>query len=222
MARFAADDWRSRAACRGTSVDMVPTGKDEQTGEFRLTDQVRIALRRAKQVCAGCPVVTRCLLDAERLTLQYGDEHVQGIRGGLSERERATMAGLGRLPEPCVSCGYDCVPVALSVAECESCDPTAKMNYDDYRLLIEQAVRAGKSYLEIAGQLRLRKVVVQVACRRWSLKIGKRSAARRRATLKQCGTVAAKRRHHRDKPFSWRDCPACQAVPWREPRPAAA
>jgi len=202
-----AEQWRERAACRKTKVDMVPG------------DSVR-GVRRAKKVCSACPVRVRCLVDAEKMTLEKGAGYTQGIWAGFTEQERATMAVLGRLPEPCTSCGLECVPINLETTECSTCRPGIPIRYDDYRLLIEQRVRAGKSYQEIADDLRLKKTSVVTACARWKLKIRARSANRERAVVMPCGTLAAKTRHHRKERKTgnpedgFRNCPQCRFVPW--------
>lgn len=195
------EGWRERGACRRTRVDMVP----HQRG-----------IKSAKRVCSACPVQVKCLLAVEKMRLEQGAEQVQGVYAGLTARERDTMAVLGRQPEPCTKCGLDCVPINLEMTECEACQPKADIRYDDYRLLIEQRVRAGKSYQEIADELRLKKRVVVAACAKWKLKIGKRSASRPRQGVMECGTLAAKYRHHRKEPYSWRNCPQCRFVPWNK------
>lgn len=60
--------WFSRAACRGSGVDMVPTDA-AGTG-------------RAKTVCRGCPVRLDCL----EYALAFNED--KGVWGGHSERER--------------------------------------------------------------------------------------------------------------------------------------
>lgn len=199
------EQWRARAACRRTKVEMVPGTR---------------GIKSAKRVCGACPVKVKCLLTVEKMRLEKGAEHAQGVYAGLTARERDTMAVLGRLPEPCTNCGLDCVPINFEITECEGCRPSANIRYDDYRLLIEQRVRDGKSYQEIADDLRLRKTAVVAACARWKIKIGKRSANRPRANVQPCGTVAAKYRHHRkekktgDPADGFRNCPVCRFVPW--------
>jgi WhiB family redox-sensing transcriptional regulator len=46
------------------------------------------AIKLAKAVCAGCPVITECLADAVRRDLRHGVE--SGIAGGLTAAERAS------------------------------------------------------------------------------------------------------------------------------------
>lgn len=198
-------EWRARAACRNAKVDMVPAA-----------DQVR----RAKAVCSVCPVRIKCLLQAEKLTLEGGTAAAQGVWGGLTERERATMAGLGRLPAPCARCGQECVPINMATDRCSVCHPAARISYDDYRLMAEQMIRDGRSYQEISDRLRLPVITVKTACRKWKIKPGKRSRSRSLRDLKPCGTVAAKYRHHRKERRTgnpadgFRNCPQCRLVPW--------
>jgi WhiB family redox-sensing transcriptional regulator len=72
----AADDWRSRAACRGADPDLFfPLGSN----------------REAIAICAGCPVREDCLDEA----LEKGD---LGIRGGTTETERRLMRAGQRAP----------------------------------------------------------------------------------------------------------------------------
>lgn len=61
--------WRTDAACKGMDPELFLNDETEQ---------------EAKKVCAGCPVVVECLDSA----VFYGD---QGVRGGLSEQERAPI-----------------------------------------------------------------------------------------------------------------------------------
>lgn len=194
-------DWRERAACRRVKTEMVPKPSRVKT---------------AKRLCAQCPVRIKCLLEAEEVTRTLGPEFAQGVWGGLTVAERNTMAGMGRLPDNCSSCGLECVPINMATSQCSACDPTAKVCYDDYRMIIELMVKDGKSYREISEELRLNKSAVVSACGRWKLKIGKRSASRTRTEVMECGTLAAKYRHHRKEKYSWRNCPQCKFVPWNK------
>lgn len=196
-----ADDWRRRAACRNAKVEMVPADGDSA------------GLRRAKKLCAGCPVRDRCRQQAIQEATAGGMEAVWGVWGGLTEKERATMIGLGRQPAPCTRCGLDCVPIKLKMTKCAVCQPRAQIRYDDYRLKIERMVRDGCSTKEVAERLHLRREAVVSACARWKLGVAKRSSARQ-IDVMPCGTLAAKYRHHRRERYSWRDCPRCQFVPW--------
>lgn len=68
----AEQEWMDRAACRGMPSDMFfPT-----LGEFD-------AMRRAKAVCARCPVRVDCL--------DFGLDEWGGVWGGLSGRERQAL-----------------------------------------------------------------------------------------------------------------------------------
>jgi WhiB family redox-sensing transcriptional regulator len=65
------DDWSSRALCNQAGPDELFVRGAAQ--------------KRAKQVCAGCPVKTECLAEA----LDNGIEW--GVWGGMSERERRAL-----------------------------------------------------------------------------------------------------------------------------------
>lgn len=194
-------DWRHRSACRRTKVEMA--GADTR-------------VRRAKALCSVCPVRIKCLLAAQKLTLDSGADAAQGVWGGLTQQERATMAGTGRLPAPCTRCGQECVPINLATTECSACKPTARLFYEDYRLMIETMLRDGNSYQEIADRLHLRVGAVKSACGRWKLRSTKRSPYPEQKRAMECGTLAAKYRHHRKEKYSWRDCPKCRFVPWNK------
>lgn len=202
-------DWRKRAACRDQALEMVPTDD---------TDTWGLEIQLAKKVCVDCKVGSHCLAAAERLTLTRGGEYAQGVWAGLTEQERATMAGLDLDPRPCPRCGLDCVPINLSTNECNICVPGAVLLYDDYRTRIVSLIEAGLSYRQIAEKLRLNRDAVGDACRRWDCR-SKSASARRARPLKECGTLAAKERHRKAgvlKP----DC-ACQNVPWKRGRSRA-
>lgn len=73
--------WQLRAACRGPeSVLFFPPSH----AEAKIDRDARE--RRAKAVCAGCPVRRPCLDYA----LRIGEQH--GIWGGLTEVERRALA----------------------------------------------------------------------------------------------------------------------------------
>ena len=65
-------DWRYRAVCRGVDLDVFFPGRGESA-------------EPARQICARCPVRLPCL--------DYAIRHgiVQGIWGGLAERDRRTL-----------------------------------------------------------------------------------------------------------------------------------
>ena len=78
--------WHDLARCAETDPEMFFPEKGEST-------------RPAKRVCAGCEVRAECLQDA----LDRGERF--GVWGGLSERERRTLAvRLGRQPARVRSC----------------------------------------------------------------------------------------------------------------------
>ena len=76
-------EWQLKAACRGMDVDFFYHPPLERSRR-RLE-----RIRRAKAVCAGCPVITECRAHALSKPEPYG------VWGGLSEQERADL--LGRL-----------------------------------------------------------------------------------------------------------------------------
>ena len=67
-----AGDWRRRAACRGSDLEVFFPGRGESA-------------EPARQVCAVCPVRQACLDYA----LSHGITH--GVWGGLTERERRPL-----------------------------------------------------------------------------------------------------------------------------------
>ncbi len=72
--------WQWRAACRGEdTVLFFPPSRPEMKDE-RLTRE-----RRAKAICAVCPVQVECLEYAIRTREPHG------VWGGLSEMERRAM-----------------------------------------------------------------------------------------------------------------------------------
>ncbi|MDX6353219.1 MAG: WhiB family transcriptional regulator, redox-sensing transcriptional regulator [Streptomyces sp.] len=69
--------WQEQAACRTEDPELFfPVG---QSGSAKLQ------VRRAQEICAGCPVRQPCLRDA----LSGGD--VSGVWGGTTEDERRAM-----------------------------------------------------------------------------------------------------------------------------------
>ena len=75
-------DWRDRALCAQTDPDSFFPDKGESP-------------RPAKRVCAACEVRAECL----QYALDHGERF--GVWGGLSERERRTLA---RQPSPVRHC----------------------------------------------------------------------------------------------------------------------
>lgn len=66
--------WAEKAACRGYDL-----------AEF--FTESRLGMKRAKQICAGCPVRERCLDEA----LRAENDARYGVYGGLSAAERARL-----------------------------------------------------------------------------------------------------------------------------------
>jgi len=72
--------WQQLGSCRtGDGIDFYPPMHTERKHE-RLARE-----RRAKTVCAGCPVQERCLEHAIAFDERYG------IWGGLTHDERRTL-----------------------------------------------------------------------------------------------------------------------------------
>lgn len=76
------DDWQPFAACKGHPLadDFYPPFHTERKHE-RLARE-----RRAKSVCAACPVQRRCLQQAIAVDERYG------VWGGLTTDERRLVA----------------------------------------------------------------------------------------------------------------------------------
>jgi WhiB family redox-sensing transcriptional regulator len=72
--------WQWRAACRGED-----TGLFFPPSHFELKDEKLTRERRAKAICAVCPVRPECLEYAVRTKESHG------IWGGLNELERRVM-----------------------------------------------------------------------------------------------------------------------------------
>ncbi len=77
-------DWQVDAACRGmaSSFFFHPWGERGPSRDARV--------RRAKEVCAECPVIEACRRHALEVQEQYG------VWGGLSEEERLVLLNRGR------------------------------------------------------------------------------------------------------------------------------
>lgn len=77
-------EWQLQAACRTVSSATFfhPWGERGAARDERV--------RRAKEVCAECPVIAACRRHALQVQEQYG------VWGGLSEEERLVMLNRGR------------------------------------------------------------------------------------------------------------------------------
>ncbi|WP_280406630.1 WhiB family transcriptional regulator [Nocardia carnea] len=86
--RPAADawDWQLLGSCRGleSAVFFHPEGERGRARAARV--------RRAKQICDGCPVLDRC----RNYALAVGEPY--GVWGGMSEDERRTHAQRAAAP----------------------------------------------------------------------------------------------------------------------------
>ena len=63
-------DWTALAKCKGTKDDMFGEAADQ---------------RRARSLCAGCPVRLECLAEALDNRIEWG------VWGGMTERERRAL-----------------------------------------------------------------------------------------------------------------------------------
>ncbi|MFV0452633.1 MAG: WhiB family transcriptional regulator [Propioniciclava sp.] len=70
MTLLAADDWTLKARCRGMQDLLFPDGADQ---------------KRARAVCGGCGVRSRCLAEALDNRIEWG------VWGGMTERERRQL-----------------------------------------------------------------------------------------------------------------------------------
>lgn len=64
------DDWTLLAKCRGLEDALFPEGAEQ---------------RRARTICAGCPVRSECLAEALDNRIEWG------VWGGMTERERRQL-----------------------------------------------------------------------------------------------------------------------------------
>lgn len=74
--------WQHRAACRGPNQAIFfPPAQMERRSEKRQRE------RRAKEICASCPVQADC----RDYSIEIREQH--GIWGGLTEGERRSLGG---------------------------------------------------------------------------------------------------------------------------------
>ena len=64
------EDWTLQAKCRGMQDDLFPDGAEQ---------------KRARTICAGCPVKAMCLAEALDNRIEWG------VWGGMTERERRRL-----------------------------------------------------------------------------------------------------------------------------------
>lgn len=64
------DDWTLQAKCRGMEDALFPEASDQ---------------KRARLLCAGCPVRSECLAEALDNKIEWG------VWGGMTERERRLL-----------------------------------------------------------------------------------------------------------------------------------
>lgn len=80
-AQLSPESWQHRAACRGPQAAVFFPPPHFERKRDRLERE-----RRAKAICAICPVVSECL----EYALTIKEPH--GIWGGLNEAERKELA----------------------------------------------------------------------------------------------------------------------------------
>lgn len=74
--------WQDRAACRGPNHGIFfPPSQLERRSEKRMRE------KRAKEICASCPVLAEC----RHYAITIREQH--GIWGGLTEGERRLVGG---------------------------------------------------------------------------------------------------------------------------------
>lgn len=96
------EPWMRDAACTDVDPDMFfPNRGDHYTA------------KKAREVCAGCPVAGDCLDYAMRT------EQMLGVWGGLTERERRKLRS--GLPNLCRDCGASIGDRAPSARLCRPC-----------------------------------------------------------------------------------------------------
>ena len=64
------EDWTLQAKCRGMQDDLFTDGAEQ---------------KRARTICAGCPVKAMCLAEALDNRIEWG------VWGGMTERERRRL-----------------------------------------------------------------------------------------------------------------------------------
>lgn len=87
--RAGSADWRTRAACRGMDGELFFPNDSDTPGQAN-----------AKAICATCPVLDACLLDALDVEDRTGAYSRYGIRGGLTGDERNEQFGKPRAKRP--------------------------------------------------------------------------------------------------------------------------
>jgi WhiB family redox-sensing transcriptional regulator len=74
--RFFAWEWQLDAACAGLDTSLFYQADNERGASVRLRE------KKAKAICATCPVITNCLNDA------LANNEPYGVWGGMSADER--------------------------------------------------------------------------------------------------------------------------------------
>jgi WhiB family redox-sensing transcriptional regulator len=89
MVHVTFDEWVERAACTKAAPDLFfPELTSEERAGINRWGGFSFTERRAKTVCASCPVRRECL------ELMYSHGEQAGVWGGTLERERRKYRGL--------------------------------------------------------------------------------------------------------------------------------
>jgi WhiB family redox-sensing transcriptional regulator len=81
---YAEEEWKLEARCRGEDPELWFPRTE---GQRERNQTVRAWTMTAKAICAQCPVIADCLGYAMTCDVRYG------IWGGMTEAERARLAG---------------------------------------------------------------------------------------------------------------------------------
>ena len=97
--------WQDRAACIGMDVNIFYAEEGSRKSDYTRSKNVH---RKAKRVCARCPVRMECLVDAlawECGRIEGGEwkrNLPHGVRGGVTAQERHERCGKAQGRHSCV------------------------------------------------------------------------------------------------------------------------
>ncbi|MGX1909034.1 WhiB family transcriptional regulator [Streptomyces phaeochromogenes] len=123
--------WALRAACNGYDLDVFFT-------------ESKNGMKRAKQICAGCPVRRQCLAEA----LRAENDSRFGVSGGLTAAERSRLVKsraepakpepepVTRSGRPAAKCGTRSGYTRHTREKTEICAPCRQANTDAYNRLV--------------------------------------------------------------------------------------
>lgn len=120
--------WASRGLCQGYDLDVFFT-------------ESKSGMKRAKQICAGCPVRPECLAEA----LRAENDSRFGVSGGLTASERSRLVKSRAEPaepegpptrsgRPAAKCGTRSGYTRHTREKTVICDPCRQANTDASRL----------------------------------------------------------------------------------------